>query len=45
MATYLAIRIGMGKLDYSAVIDKFPQFKSGIDENLVINGFKELIVV
>ncbi len=31
MAKYLARQIKMGKLDYDAVIAKYPQFKNDID--------------
>ena len=35
MAAYLAMRIEKGKLDYSAVVALYPQFKSEIDEILI----------
>jgi hypothetical protein len=44
MATYLAMRIKEGKLDYTAVVTKYPQFKSDIDAILVADGFEHLIV-
>ena len=34
MAKYLARPIKMGKLDYEAVIEKYPQFKNEIDRIL-----------
>ena len=34
MAKYLARQIKMGKLDYEAVIEKYPQFKNEIDRIL-----------
>jgi len=43
MATYLALRIEQGKLDYAAVIAKYPQFKNDIDEILVADGKQDLI--
>lgn len=44
MALYLAMRIEQGKLDYPAVVEKFPQFKEDIDAILVADGFENLIV-
>lgn len=44
MAAYLAMRIEMGKLDYKAVVTKYSQFKDGIDEILVADGYQHLIV-
>jgi hypothetical protein len=44
VAAYLAMRIEDGKLDYSAVVAKYPQFKSDIDLILVADGFQDLIV-
>jgi len=43
MAAYLAMRIEQGKLDYMAVISKYSQFKSDIDEILVADGKQDLI--
>jgi hypothetical protein len=34
MAKYLARQIKMGKLDYEAVVEKYPQFKDEIDRIL-----------
>ena len=34
MAAYLASQIKKGKLDYDAVIAKYPQYKAEIDEIL-----------
>lgn len=34
MGNYLAMRISGGHLEYEAVITKYPQFKSEIDEIL-----------
>lgn len=45
MAGYLAMRIELGKLDYKAVVTKYPQFKIDIDEILINDGFQELIVI
>jgi hypothetical protein len=44
MAGYLAMRIELGKLDYTAVVTKYPQFKSEIDEILINDGYHEMIV-
>jgi hypothetical protein len=44
MAGYLAMRIELGKLDYTAVVTKYPQFKSEIDEILINDGMHEMIV-
>lgn len=44
MAAYLAMRIEKGKLDYSAVVALYPQFKSEIDEILIADGYQHLIV-
>lgn len=34
MARYLAMRIQAGKLDYDAVVAKYPQYKAEIDRIL-----------
>jgi len=44
MAEYLAYRIGKGKLDYKAVVAKYPQYKAEIDKILVADGYEHLIV-
>lgn len=44
MAGYLALRIEKGALDYAAVVTKYPQYKSDIDEILINDGFQDLIV-
>lgn len=44
MAGYLAMRIEAGKLDYVAVVTRYPQFKSDIDTILINDGFQDLIV-
>lgn len=44
MAGYSAMRIAAGKLDYVAVVTRYPQFKDGIDEILINDGFSDLIV-
>lgn len=44
MAAYLAMRIELGKLDYKAVVLKYSQFKSDIDEILIADGRQDLIV-
>lgn len=44
MAAYLAMRIEIGKLNYTAVVTKYPQFKAEIDEILINDGFENLIV-
>jgi len=43
-ANYLAMRIMEGKLQYSAVVAKFPQYKDQIDAILIANGRQDLIV-
>ena len=43
MAAYLAMRIEKGKLDYSAVVTLYPQFKAEIDEILINDGYQHLI--
>ena len=45
MAGYLASRIKLGKLDYLAVVTRYPQFKDGIDEILINDGFQDLIQI
>ena len=44
MEAYLASRIKLGKLDYTAVVTRYPQLKDGIDEILIDDGFQYLIV-
>ena len=44
MAAYLAYRIEKGKLNYAAVVAKFPELKADIDEILVADGYENLIV-
>lgn len=44
MEAYLASRIKIGKLDYVAVVKLYPQFKAGIDEILIADGYQDLIV-
>lgn len=43
MAAYLAMRIEAGKLDYTSVVAKYPQFKAEIDAILVADGKQDLI--
>lgn len=43
MQNYFASRIKLGKLDYLAVVTRYPQFKDGIDTILVNDGFQDLI--
>lgn len=43
MAVYLSMRIMKGKLDYIAVVTKFPQYKEEIDLILVSEGQEVLI--
>jgi hypothetical protein len=45
MAAYLANQILLGKLNYSAVVTKYPQYKADIDTILVGEGREDLIVV
>ena len=44
MAEYSAMRIAAGKLDYLVVVTRYPQYKDGIDEILINDGFQDLIV-
>ena len=44
MAGYLTMRIEAGKLDYVAVVTRYPQFKEDIDTILINDGFQDLIV-
>lgn len=44
MEGYLSTRIKVGALDYVAVVTRYPQFKAGIDEILINDGFHDLIV-
>lgn len=44
MEGYLAKRIEGGFLSYVAVVTKYPQYKSGIDEILINDGFEILII-
>lgn len=44
MSGYFAMRIERGALDYVAVVTLYPQFKAGIDEILIKDGFQDLIV-
>ena len=44
MAGYLAMRIEAGKLDYVAVVTRYPQFKTDIDTILINDGFQDLII-
>ena len=44
MAGYLAMRIETGKLDYVAVVTRYPQFKADVDTILINDGFQDLIV-
>jgi len=44
MVAYLAMRIENGKLDYVAVTTLYPQFKVGIDDILITDGYQDLIV-
>ena len=38
MATYLAMRIKQGKLNYEEVVEKYPQYKEEIDNILNMRG-------
>lgn len=44
MAAYFAMRIMDGKLDYKAVVAKYPKFKEDIDFILIAEGREDLIV-
>ena len=43
MAAYLANQILKGKLDYSLVVSRYPQFKEDIDTILILEGEENLI--
>ena len=43
MQNYCASRIKLGKLVYTAVVTRYPQFKTGIDTILINDGFQDLI--
>ena len=43
MAGYLAMQIMKGKLSYSQVVEKFPQYKDSIDIILIGEGREDLI--
>ena len=43
MAAYLAMRIMANKLDYKAVVTRYPQFKNEIDTILIADGKEDLI--
>ena len=43
MQNYFAMRIEAGKLNYTVVITRYPQFKVDIDTILVNDGFQDLI--
>lgn len=43
MAVYFAQRIEKGKLQYAAVIAKYPEYKADIDLILVADGYERLI--
>ena len=44
MAGYLAMRIAAGKLDYLAVVTRYPQFKEDVDTILINDGLQDFIV-
>lgn len=44
MAKYLANQIVLGALDYTAVVTKYPQFKTEIDAFIIGKGREDLIV-
>ena len=44
MVGYFTSRIKLGKLDYLAVVTRYPQYRDGIDEILINDGFQNLIV-
>lgn len=39
MLNYLIMRLEMGKMNYNAVIAKYPQYKTAIDEALAADGY------
>ena len=44
MGIYLAMQIMKGRLDYKAVVTKYPQYKVTIDEVLTLEGRSDLII-
>ncbi|MBP3931643.1 MAG: hypothetical protein J6D47_19015 [Peptostreptococcaceae bacterium] len=44
MATYLAMQILKGKLNYKQVMAKFLEYKEDIDTILILEGREDLIV-
>ena len=44
MAVYFSMRIMGGHLDYTAVVTRYPQFKTGIDDILIAEGKQDLII-
>lgn len=44
MAVYFASQIIKNKLDYTAVVTKFPAYKDDIDTILIAEGKQDLIV-
>lgn len=44
MGDYLGYRISIGKLDYTEVVTKYPQYKVDIDSYLTERGQEKLIV-
>lgn len=40
MAAYFAMRLEKGKLNYTAVVQKYPQFKDDIDLILLADGYQ-----
>ena len=39
MEAYFAMRIELNKLNYNTVVEKYPQFKEGIDLILTADGY------
>lgn len=44
MAAYFAMRLMKGALDYTVVVNAYPQFQEDIDLILVAEGRSEIIV-
>ena len=44
MATYIAKRIIIGKMQYAVIVPLYPEYKAEIDEILTAEGKQDLIV-
>lgn len=43
MPTYLGMRIIAGAMDYTVVINLYPQFKDGVDTYLDSKGYEHVV--